>query len=251
MSEKRPAARQPPAGKRAPVVPVGKRAKGALDAEVQGVLAALEGLSSKRVRDDMESRYGIYTDKAFGVPMSAMQKVAKGLGRNHELAAALWATGWYEARTVAAFVEEPARVTAAQMDRWCRDFDNWAICDTVCFHLFDRTPHAFGKVEQWAGRRDEIQKRGAFALLACLALHEKAAGDELFLRCLPLVEAAAADERNFVKKGVSWALRGIGRRNAKLHAATVALARRLAASPQPAPRWVGKDVLRDLTRKAK
>jgi 3-methyladenine DNA glycosylase AlkD len=239
VSEKRPAVRRAPA------------AKGALDGEVQAVLAALESLSSKRVRDDMESRYGIYTDKAFGVPMSAMQRVAKGLGRNHELAAALWATGWYEARSVAAFVEEPARVTAAQMDRWCRDFDNWAICDTVCFHLFDRTPHAFGKVEQWAGRRDEIQKRAAFALLACVALHDKAAGDEPFLRCLPLVEEAADDGRNFVKKGVSWALRGIGRRSPELRAAAVELAQRLAASPQPAPRWVGKDVLRDLDRKAR
>ena len=102
--------------------------------------------------------------------MANMKVLAKRLGPNHDLAAELWDTGWYEARMLAAFVDEPARVTPAQMDRWCRDFDNWGICDTVCFHLFDRTPHAWAKVAQWRGRRDEFVKRAAFALLASLAL---------------------------------------------------------------------------------
>ena len=105
------------------------------------------------------------------------------------------------------------------MDRWCRDFDNWAICDTVCFHLFDRTPHAWAKVTEWCDRPDEFVKRAAFALLASLALHDKPAADEPFLEGLPLIERAATDERNFVKKGVNWALRRIGRRNRALHAA--------------------------------
>ncbi|TAH38744.1 MAG: DNA alkylation repair protein [Planctomycetota bacterium] len=196
----------------------------------------------------MEPRYGIRVRKAFGVPMGKMQGLAKRLGRNHELAAALWDTGWYEARTMAAFVEEPERVTAAQMDRWCRDFDNWGICDTVCFHLFDRSPHAFAKVAQWARRKNEFQKRAGFALLACVALHDRDAEDASFLRCLPLIERGAKDERNFVKKGVSWALRAVGRRKRALRVAAVALARRLAASPQASARWVGKDALRDLAK---
>ncbi len=214
------------------------------------MVAALERQGSRSVRENMGPRYGIRTSKAFGVPMAKMQRLAKGLGRNHELAAALWATGWYEARIVAAFVDEPERVTPAQMDRWCRDFDNWGICDTVCFVLFDRTPFAFRKVAQWSRRRDEFVKRAAFALLACLALHDRRTGDESFARCLPFVARAADDDRNFVKKSVSWALRAIGQRSRALHAKSVALARRLSAAPDAAPRWVGKDVLRDLTRAA-
>jgi len=182
--------------------------------------------------------------------MGAMQKVAKRLGKDHALAAALWETGWYEARTVAALVDDPALVTPAQMDRWCRDFDNWGICDTVCFCLFDRTPHAFRKVEKWASQRGEFVKRAAFALLASLALHDKRTGDGPFLECLPLIERAAGDGRNFVKKGVSWALRSVGRRSAAVHEESVVLAQRLAQSPDPAARWVGKDALRDLTRPA-
>jgi len=217
-------------------------------ADVQSVLASLKRLGNPRIRAEMEPRYGIITKDAFGIRMNEMQRVAKQLGRNHELALALWETGNYEARTVAAFVAEPERVTPALMDRWCRDFDNWGICDTVCFKLFDQTPHAFGRVAAWARRKDEFQKRAAFALLACLALHDKHADDKAFIELLPLIETAATDERNFVKKGVSWALRAIGMRSAALHAETVKVEQRLKASLSSSARWIGSDVLRDITR---
>jgi 3-methyladenine DNA glycosylase AlkD len=195
------------------------------------------------------ARYGIVAPKMFGVPMGQIQLLAKRLGRDQTLAEALWETGWYEARLLTAFVAEPQRLTARQMDRWCRDFDNWAVCDTLCFHLFDRTPHAFRKVEQWSHRREEFVRRAAFALLASLALHDKVSGDEPFTRCLPLIEAAAGDDRNFVKKAVNWALRGVGRRNARMRAASLKSARRLAASSDPTARWIGKDAMRELTKK--
>ena len=220
---------------------------GASAEDVQSVLATLKRLANPRIREEMETRYGIITKDAFGIRMNEMQRVAKQLGRNHALALSLWETGNYEARTVAAFVAEPERVTPALMDRWCRDFDNWAICDTVCFKLFDQLPHAFGRVAAWARRKNEFQKRAAFALLACLALHDEHADDKAFTKLLPLIEAAATDERNFVKKGVSWALRAIGVRSAGLKSTATALARRLAASENSTSRWIGKDALRALT----
>jgi 3-methyladenine DNA glycosylase AlkD len=216
--------------------------------DVKAALAWLEENSSRKIRDEMLPHYGIDAPKAFGVSVANIRKLAKIVGRNHEFALALWETGWYEARMLASFVDEPERVTPAQMDRWCRDFDNWGICDTVCFHLFDRSPHAYRKVEQWAKRRDEFVRRGAFALMASLALHDKGASDEYFSKWFPLIEEGATDGRNFVKKGVSWALRGIAKRSPELKSAVITLAERLAGSPEAAARWVGKDVLRELTR---
>jgi len=215
---------------------------------VAEALAALKSLGTRQTLEDMPRRYGIFVKKAFGVKVGDIQRIAKGIGPSHELAAALWKTGWYEARLLAAFVDEPERVTPAQMDQWCRDFDNWGIVDTVCFKLFDRTPHAFGKIPLWAKRSAEFEKRAAFALLACLALHDKESAAGRFLQCLPLIEKAASDERNFVKKGVSWALRAVGLRNANLHREAVSLAERLAASENAAARWVGKDALRNLNK---
>jgi 3-methyladenine DNA glycosylase AlkD len=213
---------------------------------VQESLSTLERMSTRRDRENL-ARFGINAPKAFGVSMANVQKLAKRLGRSHELAAALWDTGWYEARLLTSFVDEPARVTSAQMDRWCRDFDNWGLCDTVCFHLFDRTPHAWTKVTQWSGKRDEFVKRAAFALIAGLALHDKQATDGQFIKSLALVERAAPDDRNFVKKGVSWALRVVGRRNQALNDAALGSSRRLAASSEPAARWIGKAAVKELT----
>lgn len=221
-----------------------------MNEQVHLLLAELEGLGSKKRCEEMAPRYGIHADKAFGVAMSDMQKMARRIGRDHALAGALWVAGWYEARMLAALIDEPGLVTAAQMDRWCADFDNWALCDTACMHLFDRTPHAFGKVEQWSRSRAEFVRRAAFALLASLALHDKQAAGERFSRCLRLIEAAATDERNLVKKAVNWALRAIGERNTELHTAALNVAMRLADSASTAARWVGSDALRQLKRPA-
>ena len=213
---------------------------------VEETLAWLERRGSKKNRDGM-ARYGITAKKAYGVSMATMLGLRKKLGRNHELSIALFRTGWYEARIMASFVAEPERVTPALMDRWARAFDSWAVCDSMCFHLFDRTPHAWRKVHEWARSDEEFVKRASFALIASLTVHDKEAPDSAYLKALPLIEKAASDPRNFVKKAVNWALRSVGKRNAALHAASVAVARRLASSDDAAARWVGKDALRELT----
>ena len=218
-----------------------------LEDRVDSVLESLKRVAEKRVFDDMSQRYNIRTSKAFGVSMSNIQRVAKPLGRDHELAAALWETGWYEARMLTSFVDEPERVTSAQMERWAADFDNWGIVDTLCFNLFDRTPHAWGKVAQWCKREEEFIKRAGFALLWSLTVHDKLATDEQFRQGLVLVLRGASDERHFVKKAVNMALRAIGKRNLVLNRAALTIAGRLAESPNPAARWVGKDALRELT----
>jgi len=193
------------------------------------------------------ARYAIPSDHAYGVAMKDIKALGKVLGTNQALAVALWDTGVYEARMLASFVGDPEQLTAAQMDRWCREFDNWAFCDAMSFNLFDRSPHAWTKVAQWSGRRKEFEKRTAFALLWSLTVHDKTAADERFLEGLALIEREAADERNFVKKAVNMALRAVGKRNRALNAAAVAVARRLAASEDATARWVGTDALRELT----
>jgi 3-methyladenine DNA glycosylase AlkD len=214
-------------------------------ARVAGALAWLEKHSSGTVRAGM-ARYAIPNEHALGVRMGDIQKLGRQLGRDHALALALWKTRVYEARMLCAYVDEPGRVTAAQMDSQARAFDNWALCDTLCFALWARSPHAFKKIRQWSNHRDEFVKRAAFALLASVALKDKAASDAQLLRCLPLIETAARDERNFVKKAVNWALRGIGGRSLALNEAAMALAKKLAAANDATPRWIGKDALRQL-----
>ena len=223
------------------------------DSPVQDQVAfALTWLQRHRTKATLEgmARYAIPSDRAYGVAMRDIKALGTLLGRNQSLAVRLWNTGVYEARMLASFVGDPERLTAAQMERWCKDFDNWAICDAMSFNLFDRTPHAWTKVAQWSRRRNEFQKRTAFALLWSLTVHDKIAADEAFEQGLLLVEREAGDERHFVKKATNMALRAIGKRNRALNSAAVVVARRLAGSNDATARWVGRDALRELTSRA-
>jgi 3-methyladenine DNA glycosylase AlkD len=221
-----------------------------LDDEVRSALEWLKQHSSKATLAGM-ARYAIPSHNALGVAMRDIKALGKKLGPNQELAEALWDTGVYEARMLASFVGDPAKLTAAQMDRWCQDFDNWAFCDAMSFNLFDRTPHAWAKVAEWSRKRNEFEKRTAFALLWSLTVHDKRAGDEQFIQGLALIEREAGDDRNFVTKAVNMALRAVGKRNRALHAEAVAVAHRLADSEDATARWIGKDALRDLTKRVR
>jgi 3-methyladenine DNA glycosylase AlkD len=193
------------------------------------------------------ARYGIRSARVLGVSMPVVRARARSIGPDHELALALWQTGVLETRILAGLVDDPRRVTRGQMERWVRDFDSWALCDGICCNLFDRTPFAVEKAAAWSRRTPEYVKRAGFVLMAALASHDKRAPDALFLELLQHVEREAADDRNFVKKAVNWALRGIGKRNRALNGAAVEVCRRLRDRESPAARWVASDALRELT----
>jgi len=216
-------------------------------ADVAAVLATLRDRASDETLAQMGPRYGIHAEESLGVPMAAMKQIARDLGRDHALAAELWATAIYEARIVAALVDEPDLVTVEQMDRWCADFDNWALCDTVCFSLFDRAPRAWTRLEPWARDDREFVRRAAFALLWSLALHDTAAADAQFVEGLALLEQYADDERPLVTKSMSMSLRAVGRRNPFLQDAVHATAERLAErDSRPASR-IGRTALREMS----
>jgi 3-methyladenine DNA glycosylase AlkD len=218
-------------------------------ATVESALQWLEGQRDLATFENMGPRFGIHTERAFGVPMARMKILAKELGTDHALAAELWASGWYEARMVASMVDDPDAVTAEQMDAWCDDFDNWAIVDTVCFNLFDRTAHAWSKVDQWATSDREFVKRAAFALLWSLVLHDRTAPDDPFVHGLELIERGAGDGRHLVDKAVVMALKSIGKRRSSLTGAAISVAERLAESDNPAARRVGRPALTELRRR--
>ena len=192
------------------------------------------------------ARFGIVGNGRLGLSVPAMRGIARTLGRDHALAQALWETGIPDARIVASMVADPALLTARQMDQWVKGFAAWDVCDQTCLNAFVRSPLAWRKVHLWATRQDEFVRRAAFALLATLAVHDKAAVDAPFLEALALVEAASSDGRNFVKKAVNWALRNIGKRNRALHTAAVAAAQRIRQQGNPSALWIAADALREL-----
>lgn len=194
------------------------------------------------------ARYGIRPAKAYGVAAPVIRSIAKELGRSTELASSLWSTGVLEARGVAALIADPQQIPEEEVERWVREFDCWAVCDSACLALLWKTPFAWRKVREWSRREPEYERRAAFALLAALAVHDKKAADKQFHAALKLISKAAHDERNFVKKAVNWALRQIGKRNPELREAAIEIAESLTVSESRSARWIGRGALRELRR---
>lgn len=194
------------------------------------------------------ARFGITSARTFGVSMATMQPLLRRLGSDQALAEALWASGWHEARIVAGLVAVPAACTPALMNRWVAAFDNWAVTDSTCLHLFSRAPQAWTRVGAWSRRRGEFQRRAAFALLAALAVHDRAADDARFVRALDLVVDGAADPRPYVRKAVNWALRQIGKRSERLRGHALEACDRVSSVGTPGARWIAADARRELRR---
>ncbi len=212
----------------------------------------LKRLRSKARPDQVAemAKYGMTAEQRLGAPIGDMLEIAKESGKDHELALGLWKTGIPEARIVSAMVAEPDKLTEDQMDDWVKDFNSWDICDQVCGRLFDKQSLAWEKIHDWSEREEEFVKRAAFALIACLAVHDKDADDERFIELFPVIKRGAADERNYVKKAVNWALRSIGKRNPNLNQAAIKAAKEIQRVDAKAARWIAADAIRELKSEA-
>jgi 3-methyladenine DNA glycosylase AlkD len=208
----------------------------------------LEQLKSKAKADQLEgmARYGIVGAQRLGVSVPDIRKLAKSIGKDYQLALDLWETGIPDAMILAGMVAEPDQMTEPQMEAWVVDINSWDICDQVCMNLFEKTPFADKKIFEWSLREEEFVKRAAYALIACLAWHDKEASDEKFSQYFPVIIGGATDERNFVKKSVNWALRNIGKRNLALNQAAIEVAREIQEIDSKSARWIASDAIREL-----
>lgn len=192
------------------------------------------------------ARYGIVVEKRLGVSIPELRKLAKEIGKNHDLALELWKTGISDAMILASLIAKPEKLTEEQMEEWVKDFNSWDVCDQVCNNLFNGHPLVWKKIVDWSKKEEVFIKRAAFALLSSLAVHDKEAVDEKFIDFLQVIKREAVDNRNFVKKAVNWALRNIGKRNLNLNRAAINVAREIQQIDSKASRWIASNALREL-----
>ena len=213
------------------------------------IIERIKSLANPRNVEGM-ARFGINPTNTYGVSVPVLRKMAREVGRDHALALELWASGIHEARMLACFIDRPDMVTEEQMESWVKDFDSWDVCDQCCSNLFDRNHLAYEKALQWSEREEEFVRRAGFVLMACLAVHDKKADDQLFISFMPLIKKHAADERNFVKKAVNWALRQVGKRNRNLNEVALKTAEEIKQIESKSARWIASDAIRELNSEA-
>jgi 3-methyladenine DNA glycosylase AlkD len=219
--------------------------QGAVPVTVEQVVARLKEQARPDQLEGMQ-RFGMAREGRLGLSMPDMRKLAKELGKNHNLALELWKTGIAEARIIAALIDDPKLLAEKQMENWVKDFNSWDVCDQTCSELFAKSPLAWQKVVDWSKRDEDYVKRAAFALLASLAWHDKKADNKCFIELQPVIVQASTDERNFVRKAVNWALRNIGKRNIRLNQVAIDTARKIRKLNSKAARWIASDAIREL-----
>ncbi len=211
----------------------------------ESIIAEMKSKADPKAVEGM-ARFGISPKNTLGLSIPTIRGIARRAGKSHTMALELWGSGIHEARILAAYVDDPAKVTEAQMEEWVAGFDSWDVCDQVCSTLFDKTPFAHRKASEWSERKAEFVRRAGFVLMAALAVHDKEAPDAVFMGFFRAIEKGSTDQRNFVKKAVNWALRQIGKRNPSLNRSALRLAEKISKTGNPGARWVASDAIREL-----
>ncbi|MCD4669088.1 MAG: DNA alkylation repair protein [Actinomycetia bacterium] len=212
----------------------------------------IEELRSRAKPGNLEgmARFGIKGDKRLGISIPELREMGKSIGKDHKIALNLWATKIPDAMILAALIDEPGKVTEQQTESWVKDLNSWDVCDQLCMNLFNRVPFVEKKIKEWSKRDEEFIKRASFVLIACIARYDKKAPDEMLTGFFPVIKSGAADERNYVKKAVSWALRHIGKKNLNLNKKAIELAREIKNIGSKPSRWIASDVIRELESEA-
>lgn len=214
----------------------------------QEIIKELKSLKSPKNIEGM-ARFGISSKNTLGISIPYLRKLARRIGKDHNLAIELWNSGYHEARILAALTDEPEKITTKQLEKWVHDIDSWDICDQVCMNLLYKCDLAIKAIPTWVKSKEEFVRRTPFSLIAALAVHKKDFKDSDFEKYFPLIIKYSTDERNFVRKSVNWALRQIGKRNQNLKNKAIDTATKILQQHHDfkSARWIANDALRELS----
>ncbi len=151
-------------------------------------------------------RFGIITRyEILGISRTKLRKLAKGIGKNTELALELWRTNILEAKILATMIADPKEFKREFAYEWVKDIDNWDLCDQFVLNLLWRTNYAYEIAKEFCKDDEEFVKRAGLALIAKLAMSNKKANEGKFKEFLPLIREGLKDRRKYVKKAAIWA----------------------------------------------
>lgn len=214
------------------------------------ILSGLKALSSEKYKANVV-KLGIPEACSIGVSTGDVRKLAKTVGKDNALAHDLWNTGYHEARLLAVLIVDKKQFSLQEAEAFMHDVISWDLCDHLCKNLLIQLKGYEDLIEKWCDAEATYMKRAAFTLMASAAIHEKNLQMEALDHYLTLIRTYSDDEREHVKKSVSWALREIGKRDFDYQEKAVLLAHDLMENGNKAQKWIGKDALKELEKLVK
>ncbi|WP_407378358.1 DNA alkylation repair protein [Methanobrevibacter sp.] len=209
------------------------------------VIAYFEEISDDEVVNS-NKRFAIGCENSYGIRLPVIRKLAKEIGKDHDLACELWDHPYHESHLLATMIEEKEKVTFGQLNEWVNSFYSWDIVDQACINLLVDLPEARENIFVWCDSDREFVKRTAFSLIAVIAVHDKKTSAEDFDKFFPLIKNASFDNRNFVKKSVNWALRQIGKRDIDCNKKALDVAYEISKNDDKTCRWISSNAIREL-----
>ena len=191
------------------------------------VLAQLEGMGDENTKR-IWMRFGLQTkDTYYGVKVTKLREFAKKIKKDHALSLALWQTGVHDAKLLATMIEDPKKVTEAQIDEQLSMIYSMDVMNSFCSHVVGLTPWQETKMANWVHSENHHIRRGGYTLLNALAKDDDSKSNDYFIPYLALIEANMATEENWVKEMMNYALINIGSRNKALHAMALGAAQKI------------------------
>ena len=213
--------------------------------DFQEVIEYFEEIQDEKVVNS-NKRFAIGCEYSYGIRLPVLRKLAREIGKDHDLAIKLWNHPYHESHLLATMIEQKEKVTSEQLEEWVNSFYSWDIVDQACINLLIDLPEARENIFVWCESEKEFVKRTAFSLIAVIAVHDKKAEPEDFDKYFPLIKEASFDNRNFVKKSVNWALRQIGKRDWECNKKALEVACEISEIDDNACRWVSSNAIREL-----
>ena len=169
--------------------------------------------------------------KSFGIGLTQLRKLARQVGRDHKLAAKLWASDNYDAKVLGLLIDEPAEMSREQAEAQVEQLEAGMLAHVFasCDATLAKTPFARELAVDWMERKDHRRKRCGYLLLYELGKNkkDKALDDAFFLGHVERIAATIHDQENWVRDAMNTSLLSIGKRNRKLNKAVIQAAKRI------------------------
>ncbi len=169
-------------------------------------------------------RVGLPHLTSFGLGLTQIKKLAKQVGKNHDLALELWGSGNYDAMTMATLIDEPKKVTREQVEEQANDLSFWMLSHAYCGNLLAKVPFAVELSDEYRAMKDDLKRRCGYALIYHIAKNNKKLTDNYFEPILEKIESDIDKEENFVKDAMNNALFTVGQRSKNLYLKAKAIA---------------------------
>lgn len=213
--------------------------------EVNEIIGQLKEMSSEKFKQNVV-RMGIPEENSIGVSTVMLRKMVPKIGRSNELAWDLWNTGYHEAKLLAVLLMEKKKVTLDDVRKMMTQVYSWDLCDHICKNLIIKIPGYQDLILEWCDNPNTYYRRAVFTLIASVSVHEKDVTEEEITSYLNLIRECSDDNREHVKKAVSWALREIGKINFDYLERAIEAAEELKERPSKACQWIAKDAMKEL-----